>query len=263
MHLSYRKFLIAAICLCIHVMAKAQSIDAGRQNVNIVFIGNSITYGGGLKSPATEAPPVSAVGWLRTQAKVGTVSFKNMGFSGHTTLDFLPGSGRDFNQVERAVASFEDSKAQLVFSLILGTNDSAVKGPHGAPVSPQSYEKNLHAIANQLLKQYPGCKLVFQQPIWYSPNTHNRGATYDAEGLERLQSYFPVIRAVVISYRKTYPNQVFLGDKKAFKFFKHHAEDFFQHEDGVEGVFFLHPNKMGAVKLGEFWAKAIYRTVLN
>ncbi|WP_207534789.1 GDSL-type esterase/lipase family protein [Desertivirga arenae] len=240
----------------------AQNNKLDGRNLNIVFIGNSITYGGGLKDPSKEAPPVRAVEWLRNKRNVGDVSFKNMGFSGHTTVDFLPGGPYDFKKVVTAASSFKDKDAQLVFSMILGTNDSAVQGPKGAPVSPKNYEENLHAIADQLLKEFPGCKLIFQQPIWYSPNTHNR-SLYGAEGLARLQSYFPIIREVVKSYHTAHPGQVFMGDGKAFKFFKKNAEIYFQHEQGVDGVFLLHPNKQGAVKLGEFWAKAIYKRLLK
>lgn len=259
--MSFRYFkLLFSFIICLGISAKTYSQNGRNphQNLNIIFIGNSITHGGGLQDPATEAPPVKAAEWLRSQPDVGTVNFKNMGFSGHTTVDFLPATMRDFKQAEQAAAAFRGDSAQLVFSLILGTNDSAVKGPNGSPVSVESYTTNLHAIADQLLKEYPGCKLIFQQPLWYSPNTHNR-SLYGAEGLARLQSYFPAIRAVVKSYRKSYPNQVFMGDTKAFKYFKNHAEEYLQHEQGVDGIFLLHPNKQGAAILGQFWAKAIYK----
>lgn len=259
MNLPYPKLLLTfAFSLGICITTFSQLINNKHHNFNIIFIGNSITHGGGLEHPDTEAPPVKAVEWLRTQPAAGTINFKNMGFSGHTTVDFLPGGPHDFKQVEAAAAALQNDSAQLVFSLILGTNDSAVKGPNGSPVSVENYTANLHIIADQLLKEFPGCKLIFQQPTWYSPNTHNR-STYGAEGLARLQSYFPAIRAVVKSYQKTYPGQVFMGDTKAYKFFEHHAKEYLQHEQGEEGIFFLHPNKQGAAILGEYWAKAVYK----
>jgi len=239
-------------------MVRAQKRRDAPKNFNIVFIGNSITHGAGLKDPATEAPPAEAVIWLKKQKGIGKIDFRNMGISGRTTVDFLPGGPKCFQQVEEAANSFTDKQAQLVFSIILGTNDSAVKGPNGAPVAVVDYSANLRKIADKLLEEFPGCKIIFQQPIWYSKNTHNR-STYDAEGLERLQTYFPAIKRVVRSYRDSIPGRVFMGDTRAYGFFRKHAEDNFQHENGAEGVFFLHPNKEGAVILGDFWAKAIYK----
>jgi len=90
------------------------------------------------------------------------------------------------------------------------------------------------------------------QPIWYSPNTHN-GALYLAEGLTRLQSYTPEI----IALSKLRPNRVFVGDRKAFRFFKQNHLKYLSPEKGNSGTFYLHPNVLGATKLGEFWAIAL------
>ena len=238
--------------------ANAQSADTAKTDLNIVFIGNSITHGAGLKDWKTEAPPVATCAWLKQQPHVGEVDFANQGYSGHTTIDFLPATAKDMPKVIAAAQAFTNKNAQLVFSIILGTNDSAVQGPNGAPVTKEGYQANLQAVINQLLTDFPACKIVLQQPTWYSPNTHNR-STYMQEGLTRLQSYFPKIKAVVKSYAKSNPGQVFRGDTKAFKFFKKHAEQYFQHEKGQDGIFYLHPNKEGAAILGEYWAKAIYK----
>ena len=238
--------------------AIAKPADTTRHDLNIVLIGNSITHGGGLPDWKTQAPPNETCAWLRQQKGVGKVDFTNQGRSGHTTVDFLPATAKDFPEVLAAASAFSNKNAQLVFSIILGTNDSAVQGPNGAPVSKENYQANLQAIVDELFKNFPTCKVIIQQPTWYSPNTHNR-ATYMQEGLTRLQSYFPKIKAVVKSYTTTHPHQVFLGDTKAFDFFKKHAEQYLQHENGQDGIFYLHPNQEGAVILGDFWAKAIYK----
>lgn len=244
--------------------ALASDRDTTKQDLNIVFIGNSITHGAGLKDWKTEAPPNETCAWLRQQPGIGTVEFSNQGVSGHTTVDFLPSTAKDFTRVEAAANAFTNKKALLVFSIILGTNDSAVKGPNGAPLSKEDYQANLRAIVGQLLKDFPGCKIIIEHPTWYSPNTHNRGATYMQEGLTRLQSYFPMIKATVKSFAKTNPKQVFEGDKDAFGFFKKHAQQYFQHENSVDGgIFYLHPNKEGAAVLGDFWAKAIYNKLIK
>jgi len=232
----------------------------GKRDLNIVFIGNSITYGAGLSDPATEAPPVIAAAYLKQQSNVGNVEIANQGHSGYTTVDFLPTTGGVFKDVEKAAGSFTNKQALLIFSVKLGTNDSAIEGPRGAPVFPENYYQNLKAIADSLLKEFPASIVVFQHPVWYSPNTYN-GARYLQEGLDRLQKYIPEIDLLVQDYAATYPKRVFVGDTKAFDYFKKHAETDFQAEQGHQGVFYLHPNKQGAVALGNFWGEAIAKIV--
>ena len=253
MRSSIKTFLIRPL-LFISASAFAQ-----KHNLNVVFIGNSITQGVQLDNPAKEAPPAVAASWLAKQKYVGTVNFSNQGHSGYTTLDFLPGANT-FAMVEQAATNFNDKQALLVFSIKLGTNDSAITGPHGAPVSPGDYQKNLKTICDKLLLDFPKAIIIIQHPIWYSPNTYN-GAQYLQEGLNRLQSYIPKIDELVADYAISNPKQVFTGDKKAFSFFKHHCLTHLIPENGHEGIFYLHPNKKGAEALGEFWGKSIFHCV--
>ncbi|MEO7212081.1 GDSL-type esterase/lipase family protein [Mucilaginibacter sp.] len=243
--------LIAFSCL-ISKRASAQS-----RNLNIVYIGNSITFGAGLDSPAKQAPPVIASAWLQKQKGIGAVNFSNQGHSGYTTLDFLPGTPA-FIAVEQAAKAFKPENALLIFSIKIGTNDSAVKGTHGAPVSIEDYRTNLKAITDTLLKHFPNAVVIYQHPVWYSPNTQN-GATYLQEGLTRLQTYIPVIDKLAADYSANQPKHVFVGDTKAFKYFEKNYQSDFQAEPGRQGIFYLHPNKKGAIALGVFWAKAIYK----
>lgn len=71
------------------------------QGINIVYIGNSITQGALLKTPATEAPPVQASQYIE-QATKQSVAFRNCGVSGATTLNFLPIAERQFPNVKSA-----------------------------------------------------------------------------------------------------------------------------------------------------------------
>jgi lysophospholipase L1-like esterase len=226
-----------------------------KQDLNIVFIGDSITYGAGLPDRGTQAPPVICANYLKKQSHIGVVDFSNQGHSGYTTLDWLPGT-KALNDAEAAARAFTNQQAQLLFSIKIGTNDSAIKGTHGAPVSVEDYRTNLKVIIDQLLKDFPNCKVVVQHPIWYSPNTYN-GTAYLQEGLTRLQTYIPVIDELAKSYKATNPKQVFIGDTKAFSYFKENSISDFQPEQGRQGVFYLHPNPKGAIALGEFWGKAI------
>ncbi len=232
----------------------------GKKDLNIVFIGNSITYGAGLADPAAEAPPVIAANYLKQQSNIGKVEIANQGHGGYTTVDFLPTTNGVFKDVEKAAQSFTDKQALLIFSIKLGTNDSAIEGPRGAPVFPENYYQNLKLIADSLLKEFPSSIVVFQHPVWYSPNTYN-GAKYLAEGLERLTNYLPEIDLLVQDYATTYPKRVFVGDTKGFDYFKKHSTTDLQPEQGHQGTFYLHPNKQGAVALGNFWGDAINRVV--
>jgi lysophospholipase L1-like esterase len=242
------------------LLITASPVIAQKQNVNIVFIGNSITHGANLDSPEKEAPPVIASEYLRHQPGIGTVAFSNQGYSGFTTVDFLPSTGTAFRKVEAAAHAFTDQQAPLIFSVKLGTNDSAIQGPNGSPVSPQAYKQNLKTIADSLLKEFPDCVIIFQHPIWYSPNTYN-GAKYLAEGLARLQSYIPQIGQLVNDYSLTFPKRVFTGDTKSFDYFRKNYLTELTPENGHQGTFYLHPNKKGAVALGNFWGEAIEKVI--
>lgn len=230
-----------------------------KRDLNIVFIGNSITQGVQLAN-AVEAPPANAVAYLLKQKGIGAVNFSNQGHSGYTTLDFLPSATRTFGKIEEAANAFSNKEALLIFAIKLGTNDSAIQGPHGAPVAADRYIENVKTIVDKLLADFPKAIVVLQHPIWYSPNTYN-GSKYLQEGLSRLESYVPKIDSLVVSYESTHPSHVFVGDKKAFNYFKKHHLTELIPEKGQAGTFYLHPNKLGAVSLGEFWGKAIERIV--
>ncbi|MGV3558463.1 GDSL-type esterase/lipase family protein [Larkinella arboricola] len=243
------------------ILNASEVASIASQKLNVVFIGNSITAGAGLQDRETEAPPVLATAYLKQQAGIDQVAFFNQGVSGYTTVDFLPATNKAFGKVAQAADAFKsDQTGQLVFSIVLGTNDSAIQGPNGSPVSPESYRTNLKTIADRLLTDYPGCKLVIHRPIWYSPTTYNR-SKYLQEGLDRLQSYFPQIDGLVAAYATTHPRQVYVGDTQGFNYFRTHYLTDFRHETGQQGTFYLHPNKKGSATLGIFWAEAIRKAV--
>ena len=144
---------------------------------NLIFIGNSITEGVLHADKSKTAPPVVAAEMVERMLKMD-VHFRNCGRSGATTVDFLPATERDFVRVERAIKEIQQvSYAPIVFSIMLGTNDSANFGPNGSPVSNEDYKKNLMTMIGRLRELCPEAVFVLQRPIWYSPNTHN-GAQY-------------------------------------------------------------------------------------
>lgn len=238
----------------------AKNKDKQKKNLNIVFIGDSITEGGGPEKPEDSAP-FHAINYLKKQSGTGIIRFSNQGHSGFTTVDFLPTQGNTFIDAEKAADSLQKVNAgTLIFSIMLGTNDSAEEGPLGSPVSPAEYRKNLTTIMDKLLNDFPGCHIILHHATWYSPTTYN-SSRYLASGLKRLQSYFPEITAIIKTYRQTHPGQVFTGDTKAFDFFRTNHKSYCITEHGQRGIFYLHPNTKGAKALGNFWGKAIYQAI--
>ncbi|HTK18548.1 MAG TPA: GDSL-type esterase/lipase family protein [Mucilaginibacter sp.] len=252
-----RNITISVFLLFISTIASAQ-----KKNLNIIYIGDSITQGAQLGDPGTEAPPATASSWLRKQKGIGKIEFSNQGVSGFTTVDFLPSTNTVFPRVDKAASALNNKDAAMIFFIMLGTNDSAITGPNGSPVLPEKYHDNLKSIIDRLLQHFPNSKFVIQKAIWYSPNTYN-GSMYLQEGLSRLQSYFRQIDRLVSEYKKANPNHVFTSDTNAFDYFsKHYSTDLIP-EQGHEGIFYLHPNSKGDVMLGQFWGEAIYKAIME
>lgn len=220
---------------------------ANGKPANIIFIGNSITEGTYLASP----PPAIAASYLDSLGY--EVHYANCGISGFTTVDFQPES-KGYSKILVAADSLSKNMGQLIFSIKLGTNDSACSGTSGAPISPEQYGNNLQKIIDELYKRYPSSCVLLHYPIWYSPNTHNN-AVYLQEGLNRLQTYFPVIKNLV-SANKDY---VTLGDTKGFKVFQKNYEKYHKPQSGNSGIYYLHPNEKGAKILGNIWGQSIFK----
>ena len=77
------------ICILISiVMCWSASAANNKRYVNIVFIGNSITFGAGLPKPVHDAPPVKAALFLSKCPEVASVKYSNRGQSGCTTAGY-------------------------------------------------------------------------------------------------------------------------------------------------------------------------------
>ncbi|MCR5695356.1 MAG: prolyl oligopeptidase family serine peptidase [Marinilabiliaceae bacterium] len=237
----------------------ATTLMAQPTGLNIVFIGNSITYGACSENPKTDAPPIKVGELLRTHADMGNVDIRNVGVSGATTVDWLPTTNKYFKRAIDAADNFDNKDAQLLFVITLGTNDSAIEGPNGAPLSNEQYETNLITIIDTLLARYDKAYVIVNEPIWYSPNTHNSGARYLVEGQRRLYTYRNSVERVVLShYRAHDKKRVLLGDTQGWDIFKDNATTYFVPENGRAGVFYLHPNKAGIARLARLWEAPIY-----
>ena len=248
-----RRGLIYILSLFLSIQVFAQK----NKDLKIVYIGNSITQGALIEAPEVNAPPAQASQKIKEANVFKSVSFSNQGVSGNTTVDFLPISNKDFKNIVIAAEPFAKEKnGLLVFSIMLGTNDSAISGPTGAPVSNKQYATNMKAIIDELIYLYPKAKFILHRPLWYSPNTYNYGMYLEA-GLKRVESYASELEDLVELYKTRKPNQVFLGDTLAFNYFKTNFLDLFTPESGNAGIFYLHPNKKGAESLAQFWSNAI------
>lgn len=256
------KKYLCMVCLCLSLSMFAQKSE--KVELNIVFIGNSITQGVLLQHPELEAPPVRTSLWLKKQEGISEVNMSNQGISGKTTVDFLPANKTLFPRVKKAMENLksEHPKATLLFSIMLGTNDSANSGPKGAPISAPQYYTNMKVIIDELLEAFPDALFVLHRPIWYSPNTHN-SAQYLVSGLKRLESYYPQLQELVNHYADRYPGQIFMGDVEAALYFEAHHQRYFIPEEGRAGVFYLHPNKEGAETLATFWGESIYKVIMK
>jgi len=253
--------LVPKFLMVLSVLLLSSFSSVKKTKLNIVFIGDSITQGGALQQPSIEATPLIVQQILSSKGHFTSVNIANMGFSGHTSLDFLPATNTDFPKVIQAASALnQDTSATLLFSVMLGTNDSAIFGPNGSPISAEQYDQNISKMIDVLLYQFPKAKFVLQYPLWYSSNTQNNAA-YLEEGLNRLKSYFPKIDNLVKKYTKLAPKRIFAGDKSGFDFFKKNHTALFKPEQGKKGTFYLHPNAQGSKELARIWVKGILKAI--
>lgn len=241
------------VLLSIAFGAEAQSRKA--RTCNLIFIGNSITEGVLHADKTKTAPPVVAADMVGRMLS-SDVHFRNCGRSGATTVDFLPEQQRDFVRVERAIKEIQSlSYEPIVFSIMLGTNDSANFGPNGSPVSNEDYKRNLMTMIGRIRELAPNAIFVLQRPIWYSPNTHNN-SQYLVAGQKRMVDYTNILIEIAIEN-----DDIYIGDSDAFDFFQSNHRKYMFAEDGKAGIFYLHPNEAGARKLARFWARGIVGAV--
>lgn len=234
--------LLSLVCICTHA-------DESKP-VNLVFIGNSITYGAQLSNPTTQAPPVKTAAYVKEKTR-REVYYKNCGLSGSATPNWLPGTNL-FGNADAAATTLQKSHpGTLIFSMMLGTNDTH----EGYKTSPEKYFQNMRTIIEALMSKHPEAHFIVNYPTWYSPNTHN-GAVYLEAGLKRLQSYMPMITRLGEFYQNSACPKVWTGDSTVYRTFENQKQ-YFVPENGNSGVFYLHPNLTGGTVLSEFWGKSI------
>ena len=246
------------------------SFSFAQQSANIVFIGNSITYGALHQQRELTAPPAQCGLWLSAQPNIDTVYVANCGRSGKTTYHFLPvkadvipaGDPTYFPDVVKSTRALANAHPglPLVFSIMLGTNDS-VERKHNAHTTPDNYVNNLCAIIDSLLILWPEAHVVLNKPIWYTPDyVTKNGSVASKKSQQLIQEYYRCFDKVVARCKS---GHVHVGDADAFDYFKKHwRTDIFEEKDARGRSYYLHPNEQGAKKLAEYWGKALL-LVLN
>lgn len=251
-------------CLSFAFLCLSCSI-AQMRSYNIVFIGNSITFGAIQKKPELTAPPVKCGQWLSQQEGIDTVYIRNCGRSGRTTYHFLPRAEKVVPAGDKTF--FGDVVAQtrdlvkahpslpLVFSIMLGTNDT-VERPKNSHTTPDGYADNLIQIIDSLLKLWPDAHVVLNKPIWYYPDYHTKGGSIASKkSLKLLDDYYSKFPVIV---EKSKTGHVHIGDGEAFNYFKkNYKTEVFAEKDVRGKTYWLHPNEHGAETLAHFWGKAL------
>lgn len=236
-----------------------------QQSANIVFIGNSITYGALHQQRELTAPPVVCARWLSEQEGVDTIYFRNCGRSGKTTYHFLPnkadvipaGDPTYFSDVVSKTRELVNAHPTLplVFSIMLGTNDS-VERKHNSHTTPGNYVKNLCTIIDSLLSLWPDAHVVLNKPTWYYPDYQSKaGSIASKKSLKLLSEYHKMFPRVVENCKA---GHVHIGDSEAYGYFERNWKtDIFEEQDARGKSYWLHPNEQGAKRLAVFWGKAL------
>ena len=242
-----------------------------QRSANIVFIGNSITYGALHDQRELTAPPVQCARWLSQQEDIDTVYFRNCGRSGRTTYHFLPdakdvipaGDKTYFSDVVAKTRELVKAHPSLplVFSIKLGTND-AVERKTNVHTDPDAYVHNMTAIIDSLLRLWPDAHVVLNRPIYNTSDyVTKNGSVASKKSLKMMTTYYEQFSKIVENCKT---GHVHIGDAEAYAYFeKHYKTDVFEEKDARGKSFWLHPNEQGAEKLAEYWGKAILPVLRN
>ena len=108
--------------LCVLLLLLSKPVQS-QEVINLLFIGNSITYGDQLSDPATQAPPIICRA-LVEEATGLTTNVYNGGHCGITTWGYLPGR-EDFTQlVNKALEFRTQNNGRIYICIIINSKDS-------------------------------------------------------------------------------------------------------------------------------------------
>lgn len=238
---------------------------SAQRSANIVFIGNSITYGALHQQRELTAPPAQCARWLSQQEGIDTVYYKNCGRSGRTTYHFLPNAADVVPAGDKTYFSDVVAKTRelvkanphlpLLFSIMLGTND-AVERPKNAHTSPDDYIRNLTILIDSLLTLWPDAHVVLNRPIYNTSDyVTKNGSVASKKSLKIMNSYFEQFPKIIANGKA---GHIHVGDSEAYTYFmSHYKTDVVEEKDARGKSYWLHPNEQGAERLGEYWGKAL------
>ena len=247
-----KKGLLLITALLVSICAWSQ------QEYNIVFIGNSITYGATHQTPQKTNPVISCAKYLKGQGLA--VHTKNMGKSGKTSHDFLPGRKGYWPATKKAAAELAEAypNGQMVFSIMLGTNDAAIR-PKKSCWNSDVFRNSMTTIIDSLQMLYPQAVFVLHQDPYFSPNVEKESGTkMDETCLKQLRDYWTVDQQLAKERQN-----VFTGSDEIYAFFEQNHQEMMTPEEGLKGTFYLHPNAKGASELGKLWGKALFEILKN
>ena len=236
-----------------------------QQSANLVFIGNSITYGALHQLREITAPPAQCARWLSQREGIDTVYFRNCGRSGKTTYHFLPNAADVIPAGDKTYFGDVVSKTRelvkahpavpVVFSIMLGTND-AVERKHNAYTEPDAYVRNMTVIIDSLLTLWPDAHVVLNRPIYNTSDyVTKNGSIASKKSLKMMNAYYAQFPKIVSRCKA---GHVHIGDADAYGYFENHYKtDVFEEKDARSKSYWLHPNEQGAQKLAEYWGKAL------
>lgn len=197
--------------------------------LNILYIGDSITFG-------TNGDPVGIMGQnLRALGYVVTQT--NRGVSGTTSANWANSTGGA--SLSASIAAGVAAGAQWAH-IMLGTND----GKTAINTSPSAYLANLTVVVNACLAA--GIKPVLKQPIWTIPGA---AAGQWLQGVNtNYQQYYNALAPLVDNIN------VFYGGNRALPFFEKYPTEL---ADGV------HPTAVGNTDLGTIWTVEFIDTITS
>jgi sialate O-acetylesterase len=191
----YKKIITFFLMLFIQIATTAQS-------VKIACIGNSVTFGAGLKNPGTESYPSVLQKLMGKEYEV-----RNFGLSGAT---LLKKGHRPYNKTKEFAAAMNFSPDIAIVHL--GLNDT---DPRNWPEYKDDFEPDYAWLLDTLKKQNPNVKLYICKltPIF---NGHPRFRSGTRDWYWQIQNIIPVIakanRAQVIDLNAPLHNRPDLFD---------------------------------------------------
>ena len=188
------------------------------KTISLGFIGDSITRN--IPPDSNMAPP-EEIGQILNKRTGISVTIVNCGVPGYSSSQLL----EDGDYQAAMLRAFEEQGVTTIM-MCAGTNDS--RQEHRT--SADRYRINMERLV-EIVKSR-GYRVIVNRPIWFDA-VRFAGLHNDPEGCQRLFD----------SYQ--YP---WNGDTAAYAYFKAHPEELM---DGV------HPSRLGAKHLAEYWQKVL------